>query len=546
MKKIKILLAVWVLAIVSSCSDSFLDSKELVRKTDENYYANPEDCYEALVGCYDALQLIWAEGVALPVAATVKGDLAFGGTGAGDGENYRMLDEHDKSVSVSDLNVFDGNWINYYKGIFRCNKLINRMGQADWSTAPEMEKQIMAEARFLRAFFYFDMVRMFENIPLLTIESSDIIAPSKPDDVYLLIAEDLLYAVENGSSITYQQILPTDHGHANKWAAKSLLARVYMYYTGYYNKENLLGLVSKTDALNYLENVIAESGYGLVDSYYQLWPAASTYKAVKDGNTILDTEYAGETNKEVVFAIKYTYTSDYNGNTDGNHWMVMNGIRNAPVAKYGYGSGWGASTVAADFYKEWDPKDTRRDASILAIAEEKINYGQIKDVKEYTGYFTKKYVPQCDETGKSTAENLGGGNFMIGQYQDYFSIRFADVLLMAAELGSANALDYVNQVRRRAGVDEVASVTKDVIFEERKHEFAFEGLRYWDLLRYDHTLEYAASNLEKYNGTVLTGNIPVEKVIDGNNIKLTRGLFQIPYNQITFSGGVLIQNKGWE
>ena len=89
--------------------------------------------------------------------------------------------------------------------------------------------------------------------------------------------------------------------------------------------------------------------------------------------------------------------------------------------------------------------------------------------KEYTGYMTKKYIPTADQQGRSIAENeFGGVNFQISQFQDYFSIRYADVLLMAAELGSPNALDYINQVRARAGVGPVSSVTKDIVFEGKK------------------------------------------------------------------------------
>jgi hypothetical protein len=216
-------------------------------------------------------------------------------------------------------------------------------------------------------------------------------------------------------------------------------------------------------------------------------------------------------------------------------------------ADYGYGAGWGACPVVPEVYANWNPADTRREASVMAIQEEGIDYGvsKIKDDKEYTGYYTKKYTPTCDSAGNSIAVNDGGVNFMIGQFQDYFSIRYADVLLMAAELGSTNALQYVNDVHTRAGLDPLSSVNKDVIYEERKNEFAFEGIRYWDLLRYDHTLNYAADKVS-YTGTVLTGNVEETKVIDGQNLIKTHGLFQIPNNQITLSNGVLKQNPGWD
>lgn len=544
MKIMRYILLALVVSIFSSCSKSFLDTEPLTEKTDGNFYTTPDEANQALTGCYDALQLIYSDGIAFPVASTVMSDLTFGGTGAGDGDGYPMVDEYDNSVSPSDLNLYEGNWKNYYKGIFRCNTLLLHIDDVDWSKQEDMKFIIEAEARFLRAYFYFDMVRLWERVPLLTEPSAENIPQSEPDEIYAVIADDLLYAVEHARSITYGSIATGDYGHATKWAAEGLLARVFLFYTGYYGKDNLVGKVSKSDALGFVEDIIANSGHGLLDNFADLWPAAAQYEAVQNGKPIYETTYAGETNKEVVFAIKYTYTSDWEGNTDGNHWLVMNGLRKMNWPETGYGYGWGACTVVPELYENWDQNDTRRASSIMAIEEEGINYTQINDVKEYTGYFTKKYIPLCDTAGNSVAEELGGVSFMIGQYQDYFVIRYADVLLMAAELGSPNALQYLNMVRERAGLEAASSADKDVIYNERKYEFAFEGIRYWDLLRYDHTLQYAANKVS-YTGTVLTGGAEYAIIIDGSKLIQTRGLSQIPNNQITLSGGVLVQNPGW-
>ncbi len=547
MKLKNIYIAVSVLAVsLVSCSD-FLDVQSRTDKDSGNYYSTTADAQEALVGCYDALQLIWSGGVSLPVATTVMSDLCFGSTGSGDDDKYPMLDEFDKEVSSGNLSVFEDNWKDYYTGVYRCNMLIQNLENINWDGDEDLRKQVTGEVYFLRAFFYFDMVRMWERIPLLKEPSRENIEQSDPDETYALIASDLQIAVENCRQVPYNQIEDDWHGHATSWAAEALLARVYLYYTGYYGKSSLFD-ITKDQVLTYLEDVIANSGHDLLpdNEYHRLWPAASTYKAVMNGGTLSDSEYAGETNEEIIFAVKYTYTSDYNGNTDGNHWMVMQGIRGISEPKYGYGEGWGSSTVVPALYENWDDNDQRKAASIIAISEEGVDFSlnEIKGVKEYTGYFTKKYTPQCDETGESLTVGVGGVNFMLGQYQDYFVMRYADVLLMAAELGSANALDYVNRVRNRAGLDDVAAVDKDVIYQERKYEFAFEGIWYWDLLRYDNTLEYAA-NAVSFSGTVLDGGVEKQKTIDGANLIETRGLFQIPQGQITLSDGVLKQNPGW-
>jgi len=544
MKKI-IRIAIVVLTIGSfSCKD-YLDTPLTTNSVVENYYSTPGQAEVGLVGCYDGLQRIWDGGVAFPVASTVMADMTFGGTGAADPDNYKMMDEFDKNVAPAFMNMFEDNWKAYYAGIFRCNTLLMRMAEQDWTKDNARATEVQAEARFLRAYMYFDLVRMFGNIPLLTQPTKANIPQVNPDEVYKLITEDLLFAIENTSDTPYPGIAATDYGHANKWASEALLARVYLFYTGYYGASDLVGLVKSSDALGYLEDLITNSGHGLIDDYSSLWPAAATYEAAMRGDSISANTYAGETNKEIVFAIKYTYTSDYNGNADGNSWMVMNGLRNQSWGKYGYGNGWGACPVMPSVYVNWNANDIRRESSIMAIVEEGIDYQQINDVKEYTGYFTKKYTPTADKDGNSiTVTDYGAVNFMIGQFQDYFSIRYADVLLMAAELGSANALNYVNMVRNRAGVTPVASVDKDVIFEERRLELAFEGHRYWDLLRYDNTLDYAVNKIA-FSGRVMTAGAEVDKVIDAANIKLTRGLCQIPFNQITLSDGVLVQNAGW-
>jgi hypothetical protein len=513
---------------LAACSD-FLDREPVVTAADTNFYKTPADASKAVIGCYDGLQTIWSEGVSLPVASEVFSDNAFGGTGNSDNFIYQSLDEFDKSYSQRD--IFLSNWTLYYKAVFRCNTLIGKFDQVDWGTQPELRKQYESEARFIRAYLYFDMVRLWGNIPLLTVPSAENVPQVAATDVYQVIAEDLKFAAENLPSTNYATQPVASHGRVTRWAAEALAARVFLYYTGYYNQSDLAGIISKAEALAYLEDAIANSGHGLLDDFAKLWPAASV------------AAYAGEDNKETVFAIKYTYTSDYNGNTDGNHWLVMNGIREQ--FSYPYGNGWGGSTVNPKLWDAYDEDDTRRVASIISIAGEKIKFTNQGKQREYTGYYGKKYTPMVDENGKSTAEQNGGLNFQIGQFQDYVSIRYSDVLLMAAELGSPNAQTYFDAVRKRAFKTAFTPLTisKAAILEERRLEFALEGIRYWDLLRQG--VDVAATTIAE-NTTVLNGGASATKAIKASNIQLTKGLQQIPDTQITLSGNVLKQNEGWQ
>jgi len=530
MKAIKICAIALVLLSAGACKKSFLDTEPITSVTDENFYKTPKDAYAALVGCYDGLQIVWSEGVSLPVAAEVMSDNTFGGGGASDGFNYQMIDEFDKNRSPSDQNLYERNWILYYKALYRCNMLLSKMEQIQWGDDATTRLAYESEARFLRAYLLFDMVRLWGNIPLLTAANAEAVPQANPDEVYKVIAEDLKFASDNMPAVGYNAQPLAQRGRATKYAAASLLGRVYLYYTGYYGKADLVGVVNKAQALTYLEDVISSSGHGLVEDFASLWPAASL------------ANYAKEDNKETVFAIKYTYTSDYNGNTDGNHWMIMGGLREQAI--YPYGNGWGFETVNPKLWSAYAANDTRKVASIISIVDEKLPFTNQSKAREYTGYYTKKYSPMVSEDGKPLPESYGNPNFQIAQFQDYVSIRYADVLLMAAELGSANAQTYFDQVRQRALKDGFTPlpVNQENIMKERRLEFAFEGIRYYDLLRQG--VDRAAQQIAETT-TVLNGGVSTQKTIQAANIIATQGLQQIPYNQINLANGTLKQNPGW-
>lgn len=512
------------LLALGSCS---LETEPLVQQTDTNFYKTTDDAYSALVGCYDGLQVATgASGLGVPVISEVMSDDCFGGTGNSDGYNYAAIDEFDITRSPSDVDMLNGNWIGYYKALYRCNVFLSKMDQIDWKGDTALKNTYTSETRFIRAYLYFEMARLWGSVPLLTAPSTENVPQATPEEIYKVIAEDLVFASNNLPAVAYNA---TTSGRITKWAAKSLLGRVYLYYTGYYGKTDLAGIVTKTQALGHLEDVIASSGHGLVDDFSTLWPAASVDK------------YAGESNKEIVFSVKYSYTSDYNGNTDGNHWMVMFGMRE--FSSYPYGRGWGV-TVNSKLWDTYSATDTRRVATVIGIDEEKIKFDKINNQREYTGYYNKKYSPMVDKNGVDMPLVMGSQYWDIGQYQDYVVLRYADVLLMAAELGSGSAQTYFDDVRRRAYKDNFTAlpVNYDNIMNERHLEFALEGVRYWDLLRQG---VGKASTTIAETTTLLSGGVAGTKTISAAKIQATKGLQQIPNTQITLSGGVLKQNAGW-
>ncbi len=521
-----------------SCSDSFLDTESKTNLTEDGFYKTIDDMEMSLIGCYDGFQRTTSNGnLAFYVVSEVLSDNCFGGTGNTDSRAYQVLDRFDISQSPSENNLFNGTWTDYYTGIFRCNKLLQEMAAFDFAGEQAIGDRIAGETRFLRGLLYFDLVRLFERVPLLTEPSTDNIPQADPADVYKLIVEDLKFAAENIPASAYPKSKASENdGRVTPYAAKALLARVYLFYTGYYGKEDLG--VTKAEVLAGLEDIVSSGEYSLITDFKSLWPAAS-YVANAADNTLDKSAYAGMGNAETIFAEKFNSTSDYNGNSDGNRWLVMMGLRNTNWSPYG--QGWGACTVNPRLIESFESADTRKTASVIDIDKEGI-YGKfdLKDQREYTGYTVKKYTPTALPDG--TSDTGGSKDFQMSQDQDYVLIRYADVLLMAAELGSANAQTYYDDVRKRAGLG-TKTVSVSNILEERKLEFAFEGIRYWDLLRQG--LDVAASTIAQTQ-KVQSGAADDQVVITEANVKKTRGFMQIPNTQITLSKGVLTQNDGWK
>lgn len=535
MNKIKILIIALGFGL-ASCSESYLDVEPMTDVLDNSFYQTVGDAEMALIGCYDGYQRTTSNGnLSFYVISEVLSDNCFGGTGNTDGRNYQALDRFDISQSPSDNNLFNGTWTDYYAGIFRCNTLLQKLDGIDFGDNQSTRNRIEGETRFLRAKMYFDMVRLFEKIPLLAEPTTDNVPQAEPSETYKLITEDLKFAADNIPEDAYPKAnAAKNDGRVTAHAAKALLARVYLFYTGYYGN-NDLG-VTKDEVLAGLEEVIASEEFGLVEDFKSLWPAAS-YVPNEEDTTLDKSGYAGRGNIEVVFAQKFNNTQNYNGMLDGNRWLVMMGLRNTNASPYG--RGWGACTVNPDLVNAYANDDERKEASIIDIEGEGIEDFDLADQREYTGYTVKKYTPTALPDG--TSDTGGENDFQISQDQDFIVIRYADVLLMAAELGSPNAQDYYDQVRTRAGLT-ARPVSQENIMEERKLEFAFEGLRYWDLLRQG--LDVAAAEIAQTED-VLSGGAPDQVVISADNIKKTRGFMQIPNTQITLSDGVLKQNPGW-
>lgn len=537
---------------MTSCSESFLDVSSKTESNTENFYKTEGDAWRALLGCYDGWRQISSNpGIGFYVASTVMSDECYGATGNGDGYGYQVIDSFDPMKSPSDMQLYSTDWKVYYAGVYRCNELMAHEEQIAWES--EANRGLyMGECHALRAILYFDMVRLWGNIPLFLEPVNENREQADPAEVYAAIFEDLKYAINSIPATA--NLTESDAGRITKYAAEAILARAYLYYAGYYGKDpgytnaegETTGVVTKADALAAVEDVISSGNYGLVDDFKTLWPAASLVPIADNvgWDTNLST-YAGDFNKEIILAQKFTPTQDYNGNNDSNRWLVMVGMRSLNASPYG--KGWGACTVTEHYLDMFSTEDPRRKASIIDIDGEGISgsndfNSSFNDWREYTGYTVKKYSPLVYGNGLPATNADGTAGFQECNANQWVIMRYADVLLMAAELGSGNAANYMHMVRNRVGLDDIA-VNQQNIMAERARELAFEGIRYWDLLRQG--VDVAADAIAASAGNVFNGGVEGTVTYDKSKIIATKGLCQIPEDQITLSNGVLKQNAGW-
>lgn len=517
----KIFAAIIITGLMSSCGKSFLETLPINSITEEDFYKTPADAYQGLVSAYSVLN--WDGYGNIALSSEIASDDCFGGGGASD----NGWNQWDKSIKMNDLN--SNAWKKYYTGIYRANKLIQKIDAVDFKGDDATKKRYKAEAHFLRAYYYFDLVRMFGHVPLLTapLEPGNYSIPqANPDSVYMLIANDLKLAANDLAPTPFTSIPSGEYGRATKWAAEALLGRVFLYYTGYYSKPDIAGVFSQADAIAAIDDVINNSGHSLIPKYQNLFRASAESS----------TAYAGQNNAEGIFTIQYTYLGMGDQNQqNGNRMQVMIGIRSQNLGPY-Y-KGWGGATVNEALYHSFAPGDSRQSASIISIVGEGYADSYVQaDQAQYTGFFIKKYTPLKDKN----ADDLGG-SFQWDNFDNYMVIRFADVLLMGAELNltanAGKAQGYLDRVRDRAFGDQTHRITlstKAQIMQERRLELSLEGQRYWDLLRQGMPAAKQAID-----------NTSPQPAFNVSFRTETNGLFSIPETQINLSNGTLQQNTGW-
>ena len=542
MKK-KIFALILLIAGAQACS---LDTDNLTQKDSSSFPKTSDDLDAALISDYEeAANTSTLMGYQHPFAVCeYNSDQRFGGGGLHD-INVQALSQ----FKLSNDNLLEQNWKSRYTGVYRANFILESLDQVE-GLDTDTKNSVAGQAHFLRAYFYMNLAQTFENIPLiLTTSEPDEIKQVPPAETWALIFSDLKEAIAELPTTTYQELPADEDGAATKWAAEAMIARAFLFYTGFYNVDAAPltdgSSLSKAEVIDYIDDCVANSGHRLISDFRNLWPYAvanKDYGYAKENNL----QWVGEEheNPECVWALKYNGFGDRTWSS--NDIILGMGIRQQ--FQVPFGKGWGYGPVNPQTWEDWSDNDIRKVGSIYSVDYEKDWVsGYIKKASQAaeTGYWQKKYIPiniydaDNNPTGYETVLYGAFNHFTRNTGEDIMIIRFADVLLMGAELGSSHAQDYLDQVRSRVNLPSVP-VTLDNIKAERNHELAFEGLRYYDLLRW-HDAEAAFAKVK---------NIPIETGGGATTMTInfrpeTRGFMPIPQSEIDLSNGGIVQNAGW-
>ena len=502
MKKIqinKILIAITMIISLGACKKEFVDVSPKGAFLTENYYADQAQAFSALVATYDALRKNSGGFENMITMMNAGSDDQFaGGGGSTDGAGIQAFSTH----SLTSLNVPSSFWGDHYQGIFRANTLLAKLPITKMDET--LKARYAAETKALRAIYYFNLVRIFKNIPLLlaplTATNMYQVKQTTKDSVYAQIEKDLTEAI---AVLPTSVAVATDGGRLTKGAAKAILGKVYLYN----NKASLAA--AQLAEVNGTPGTTSSLGYKLLSSFSDLWVVNNKFNT----ESILEVTHSSIGN------------SDWgwwgSGRDEGNTVNVMVGPRsyNALTGAPGLPSGWSFNVFTQDFYDVMK-NDPRFGATIFDLkALEAAGKATYIAGYQNTGYFLNKFLPRNADirTGTGTQEL----NFK----QDSYVIRLADTYLLEAEaLGGTGtrAQALLDAVRTRAGLSSVP-VSLAAIKAERRLELAGEGHRFFDLVRWGDA------------ATVLAGR---------GFTAGTDEIFPIPFSEL--QGTMLVQNPNYK
>lgn len=492
----KLYLSILVIAITLSFAGckKFLEKDLQGTLTQQSFPVSPADALLATNATYEALREWYYNAGGFPIFDIMSDDAR---KGSNPDDAASTVGPYDVFTHTTTQDGIDRYWNALYVGVKRANVVIEKVPAITMDET--LKTRYIAEAKFIRGLIYFDFVRSWGGVPLVTSTDPPLkLQRASAEEVYTLIISDLNFAVDNlPLKSGYQGV---DLGRATKTAAQALLARVYLFRNDFVNAEK------------FAMDVINSNQYGLE-------PVFTDANGVNGNNGI-----------ESVFEIGAIQSEGTE--SGGNQYSNTQGVRGTP------NRGWGFNRPTIDLRNSFETADPRYKGTVINLgdtidgvkimgdgATPDITYDEHGNIIEIECYTRKVWVP---------------GDNVITQWGHHRRIiRYADVLLMAAEALNENnkpaeALIYLNEVRQRArqGNNTILpditttnqSELKDIIFNERRHELAMEGWRFWDLVR--------------------TGRAPAVMGPLGF-IAGKHELLPVPQSEIDISQGSLTQNPNW-
>lgn len=420
-----------ILGLFASCSEDKIQLNPISQENSGNFYKTPEQIEKAVVAVYDGLQLSGQYGKYFIYLMEVRSDNSRQQSVTSSGGIYGDLDLFRMEPTS---NIVDLAWSDCYKGIQRCNIVLNRIESV--SNNPKMNTQI-GEAKFIRALTYFNLVRLFGDVPLVTIEYDDPfeafnLGRTPKAEVYAQIIKDLTDA---GTLLENNSIRP---GGANKNASFALLGKVHLTLG---NIEEAIASLKKVSGVllpNYLDN------FGV----------------------------ANENSNESLFEVQFKKGGIGEGSPYANLFTPFGAVSELIG---GVGTASGDNLPTQDLYNSYQLGDLRRDVTIG-----KTSNGV---------YYTKKYI---DKPFKDLdADN----NFIVLRYADVV-LMLAEAMNEQGYIANGEAFTHLNKIRNRAGLSSLTAADvsdqnsfRVAVSNERRWELAFENHRWFDLIRTGNAVE---------------------------------------------------------
>lgn len=501
MKKLTIFLL--LLGFFGSCKMD-LDQQPISDATSETFFQTTNDFVQGVNALYNGLQKY--PDRLMNLSETRSDNLyAISDGGVRDWEGINSFHK-----TIASNPYVQEAWYTNYNVIFRVNNFLEQLQSkgATVITDEGLRNRMEGEAKFLRAFLYFDLLRYFGKVPLIdhvvSAQEAKTIPRSNVADIYTFIIGDLNKAVETlPVPAGYAE---ADRGHANKYAAKMLLGLVYMTRSGPTLGIEGAGLASNewSKAVEQFNDIIASNEFLLLDKYADIF----SYNNERNKEVIFNIEYASGANPVVGSTFPWVLVPD--------NWFNSLGL--------GTQGGLTIRPVSNDFMGTYVTDDLRRPFCI----QEGYIYNKVAENRP----FIKKFV---DVTKVPASRTDWPINYIVFRYSDLLLLK-AECILNGAPGNSSTDVDaVVNQIRRRAGLTAARStVTKTQLLDERRREFIGEGLRWFDLIR--------SGAVEPVMKAWIAKEDQAKQMSD---FQLNYVLYPVPQSELDNSPGLYTQNPGY-